>query len=150
VPTAWTLAPKARLAFAYRPDWPVVVGGFLFGIGAVVNGGCAVSTLTQLAMGDLGAGFALLGLGLGFALHELWIGPLLRIPLPRSSPLPKQTRLNRLDSSKGQPKALAERGAPQLRAEGEAGVTSTRIGDSGSKPGCYLVRAEACCVAPNR
>src|SRR3712207_182179 len=87
LPAAWTVAPKAHLAFGYRPDWPVAVGGFLFGIGAAVNGGCAFSTLTHLAMGDLGAGFALLGLGLGFALHELWIGPLLPMPLPRPSPL---------------------------------------------------------------
>jgi len=62
-----------------------VVGGFLFGIGAAANGGCAFSILTHLAMGDLGAGFALLGLGLGFALHALWIGPLL--PVPQPSPL---------------------------------------------------------------
>ena len=43
-----------------HPDWPVAVGGFLFGIGAALNGGCAFSTLTHLAMGNLGAGFALL------------------------------------------------------------------------------------------
>jgi hypothetical protein len=87
LPLAWTVAPEVHLAFGYRPDWRVAVGGFLFGIGAALNGGCAFSTLTHLAMGDLGAGFALLGLGLGFALHGLWVGPLLPVPLPRPSPL---------------------------------------------------------------
>jgi uncharacterized protein len=87
LPLAWTVALEAHLAFGYRPDWPVAVGGFLFGIGAVINGGCAFSTLTHLAMGDLGAGFALLGLGLGFSLHGLWIGLLLPVPLPWPSPL---------------------------------------------------------------
>jgi uncharacterized membrane protein YedE/YeeE len=87
LPLAWTVAPEDHLASGYRPDWPVAAGGFLFGIGAAVNGGCAFSTLTHLAMGELGAGFALLGLGLGFAVHGLWIGPLLPVAPPQPSPL---------------------------------------------------------------
>jgi uncharacterized protein len=86
-PLAWTMVPGAGLACSYPLGWPVVVGGFLFGVGAAVNGGCAFSTVSHLAAGDLGAGFAMLGLGLGFALHEAAIGPLLPAPAPRPSAL---------------------------------------------------------------
>jgi uncharacterized protein len=87
LPLTWTMVPGARLACSYPLGWPVLVGGFLFGMGAAVNGGCAFSTVSHLAAGDLGAGFAMLGLGLGFALHEAAIGPLLPAPAPRPSAL---------------------------------------------------------------
>jgi hypothetical protein len=56
-------------------------------MGAAVSGGCAFSTVSHLGAGDLGAGFVLFGLGLGFGLQEMWIGPLLRPSAPAPSPL---------------------------------------------------------------
>ena len=58
--------PDARL----RPEsWALTLaglgGGLLFGLGAVVNGGCAISTLTRLGGGELGMLGALLGFGFG-------------------------------------------------------------------------------------
>ena len=42
-----------------------VVGGFLFGIGATLNGGCAISTLTNLASGRLSMLFSIMGMAVG-------------------------------------------------------------------------------------
>jgi uncharacterized protein len=85
LPLAWAMVPGAHLALSYPLGWPAAAGGFLFGVGAALNGGCAFSTVSHLAAGDLGAGFALLGLGFGFALHDAGIGPLLPTPEPRPS-----------------------------------------------------------------
>ncbi len=40
-------------------------GGFIFGVGAVLNGGCAFSTLTRLGDGKVGMLLSLMGFGLG-------------------------------------------------------------------------------------
>ena len=58
--------PDARL----RPEsWALTLaglgGGLLFGLGAVVNGGCAISTLSRLGSGELGMLGTLLGFGFG-------------------------------------------------------------------------------------
>lgn len=60
------LVPDARL----RPEsWALTLaglgGGLLFGLGAVVNGGCAISTLSRLGSGELGMLGTLLGFGFG-------------------------------------------------------------------------------------
>ena len=57
----WTRIP---LAWAWA-------GGLLFGVGAAVNGGCSMSTLTRLADGDLGMAAALAGFLAGVS---TWIG----------------------------------------------------------------------------
>lgn len=87
LPLAWAMAPGARLALAYPVAWPAAVGGLLFGIGAALNGGCAFSTVTHIGAGDLGKAFALPGLGLGFAVHDLWAASLLPASMPRPGPL---------------------------------------------------------------
>lgn len=46
-----------------------LAGGSIFGMGAVVNGGCAFSTLTRLAAGQLAMIFTLTGFCLGVAGH---------------------------------------------------------------------------------
>lgn len=61
---AWTVAVSgAILLFTTATVWPAVertphalalAGGFMFGIGAAVNGACALSTLQRLADGELG------------------------------------------------------------------------------------------------
>jgi uncharacterized membrane protein YedE/YeeE len=37
----------------YAPDLAVIAGGFMFGIGAAVNGGRSFGTLIRFAAGDL-------------------------------------------------------------------------------------------------
>lgn len=44
-----------------------LIGGFLFGVGAAMNGGCAFSTLSQLANGRVWMLVTLVGFGLGIA-----------------------------------------------------------------------------------
>lgn len=61
-----TFVPDARL----RPEsWALTLaglgGGLLFGAGAVVNGGCAISTLSRLGGGEFGMLGTLLGFGFG-------------------------------------------------------------------------------------
>jgi uncharacterized membrane protein YedE/YeeE len=60
-----------------QPTWArtplawALAGGLLFGVGAAVNGGCSMSTLTRLADGDLGMLVALAGFLAGVS---TWIG----------------------------------------------------------------------------
>lgn len=53
-----------------------IFGGFLFGVGAAVNGGCAFSTLSHLASGDLWMLTTLLGFCLGVACLSV-MGPMI-------------------------------------------------------------------------
>ena len=55
-------------------SWMPILGGLVFGIGAVLNGGCAFSTLTRLGAGDLGMLFTLLGFTLGVATTGVGMG----------------------------------------------------------------------------
>ncbi|EKV26674.1 hypothetical protein C882_2183 [Caenispirillum salinarum AK4] len=76
-PMVW-LAPAVEPLPIVWPTLGTLLGGVLFGAGAAVNNGCAVSTLTRLGSGDAGYGLTLVGLGLGAALAAL----------PPSSPEP--------------------------------------------------------------
>ncbi len=63
-----------------------MLGGFVFGIGAAITGGCAMSVLQRLADGDLTMALTLLGLGIGvlaWTLLDVAIGPapLVRAPV---------------------------------------------------------------------
>lgn len=87
LPLSWAMVPGLHFAPGYPLDWPVAAGGFLFGIGAALNGGCAFSTVTHLGAGDSSQFSTLLGLGLGFALHGSWIGPLVSSAALRPGPL---------------------------------------------------------------
>lgn len=52
--TVLLLSPASAVAVLERtPHGIVLAGGFLFGVGAAVNGGCSLSTLQRLADGDL-------------------------------------------------------------------------------------------------
>jgi uncharacterized membrane protein YedE/YeeE len=52
-------------ALTRTPMFWALAGGLLFGIGAAVNGGCSLSTLTRLADGHIGMAATLLGFALG-------------------------------------------------------------------------------------
>jgi uncharacterized protein len=49
----------------FEPQIFAVFGGFAFGAGAAINGGCSLSTLQRLADGEIGMLLTLLGLGGG-------------------------------------------------------------------------------------
>ena len=66
--TVIVLAPSVAVGggfHTYEPQLLVLFGGFVFGVGAAINGGCSLSTLQRLANGDLGMLVTLLGLGVG-------------------------------------------------------------------------------------
>jgi hypothetical protein len=77
----WTIMLTGVLALVFglapQPAWTrtplswALAGGLLFGVGAAVNGGCSLSTLTRLADGDLGMLAALAGFLAGVS---TWIG----------------------------------------------------------------------------
>lgn len=48
-----------------------IVGGLMFGAGAALNGGCAVSTLTRLGSGNMGKFLTLVGFFVGALLFDL-------------------------------------------------------------------------------
>ena len=62
--------------------WLGILGGFVFGIGAAVNGGCSLSTLQQLADGDSGMLLAIAGFVFGAAgvtaIEHLWLAPVVQ------------------------------------------------------------------------
>ncbi|HEX7156030.1 MAG TPA: YeeE/YedE thiosulfate transporter family protein [Burkholderiaceae bacterium] len=49
----------------FEPAFLPACGGFVFGAGAAINGGCSVSTLQRLADGEIGMLMTLIGLGGG-------------------------------------------------------------------------------------
>lgn len=58
--------PSASGTFqVYEPRGLALLGGFLFGVGAAINGGCSLSTLQRLADGDLWMLLTLAGIGTG-------------------------------------------------------------------------------------
>lgn len=82
----WTVAIAGSLIVVFSIDpQPVygrlpfpaaLAGGFLFGIGAAVNGGCSFSTLQRLADGELGMAASLAGMILGFLGMSRWLAEL--------------------------------------------------------------------------
>lgn len=84
---AWSLVPDARLAFGYPLGWEAAAGGFVFGLGAATNGGCAFSTVSDLGAGDLAAPAAFVGIGFGFFFHGQYVAPVLLMRVPSPSPL---------------------------------------------------------------
>src|SRR5258708_31615722 len=86
IPLTW-LMPEAR---GHQAEWALsaltLVGGGIYGTGAAINGGCAFSTLNQLADGKL----RMLGALLGFCL-----GVVIVVAFARSGslPLPSSIRL---------------------------------------------------------
>lgn len=70
-----TLALTPLLPAAGNHGWKLSVytlaGGAIFGMGAVINGGCAFSTLTRLAQGRLAMVFTLAGFCVGLAGHAM-------------------------------------------------------------------------------
>jgi uncharacterized membrane protein YedE/YeeE len=85
----WVIAVTFVIEFFFHPVsarplqvWGfsalALVGGFVFGVGAAVNGGCALGTLGRLGSGELRMLFTLLGLvaglaGGGYAQMRQWL-----------------------------------------------------------------------------
>lgn len=62
-----------------------VAGGFCFGLGAAMNGGCSFSTMTRIVDGEVGKLFTLAGFAVGVVAleilsHEMWV------PRPQQAP----------------------------------------------------------------
>lgn len=68
------------------PSWGNLIGGFLFGVGMVLAGGCVVGTLYKLGAGSFASLLAFLGLIAGSTLyaefHPLWIRLVKAMTLP--------------------------------------------------------------------
>jgi hypothetical protein len=54
----------------YAPDLTVIAGGFMFGIGAAVNGGCSFGTLIRFGAGELSFIASFIGMAIGVWLHR--------------------------------------------------------------------------------
>ena len=69
------LVPDIRgQAVGWTVSIAAITGGLIFGVGAVVNGGCAFSTLTQLGAGKVAMLITLLGFALGSAVSADYLG----------------------------------------------------------------------------
>ncbi len=53
LPLIWLFPSDAALGPVWKLSIVAAVGGFVFGVGAMLNGGCAVSTLWKLGNGQL-------------------------------------------------------------------------------------------------
>lgn len=62
---AWVAPFSLVVAASWKLTMYTIGGGFLFGVGAAINGGCAFSTLTRLSSGDLGMIISLVGFLVG-------------------------------------------------------------------------------------
>lgn len=64
----WITLEGPPLSPGYWPSTASLIGGFVFGLGAAVNGGCAFSTLNKLGSGDFGTLGTLVGFVAGLFL----------------------------------------------------------------------------------
>ncbi len=67
----WWIGAARPAPLNFGITWPGVFGGVLFGIGAVCNRGCALSTLTRLGNGNPGMIVTLSGFAVGVTILEL-------------------------------------------------------------------------------
>ena len=65
LPLAWLLPRSAMLSEDAPVTWTVLAGGALFGIGAALNGACALGTVAQLTRGRTDYLATLVGIILG-------------------------------------------------------------------------------------
>ena len=82
----WWIGAAHRAPLSFGIAWSGVFGGVLFGIGAVLNGGCAFSTLTRLGNGNLGMIVTLSGFVAGLAIYALIDLPTTDIGYIRAAP----------------------------------------------------------------
>ena len=59
-----------RLMVRHEFHWTYLVGGLIFGLGAAVNGGCTISTVSRFSSGDLAMLFTMIGWLAGWILWE--------------------------------------------------------------------------------
>jgi len=57
------ISPARNENYAFHPE--AMLGGVIFGVGAVINGGCSMNTLIQFCRGRLGLIFSFIGFALG-------------------------------------------------------------------------------------
>jgi uncharacterized protein len=78
VPLSWSHALPLHFAPPMKVTLLVGLGGFIFGLGAAVNGACVFGTLTKIVSGDFSYLFVLPGLWLGsvaLGLADLQLSP---------------------------------------------------------------------------
>lgn len=63
--TLWAIPDNVVTATGWRLSATTLYGGFIFGVGATINGGCAFSTLTRLGSGNIGMIVSLVGFTIG-------------------------------------------------------------------------------------
>ena len=74
LPFFWFTAPSGPYLGGWALTVTAVVGGFLFGVGAGINGACAYSTMTRLADGEGRMAATILGFALGVSVFVWLIG----------------------------------------------------------------------------
>lgn len=83
----WWLGVESSPKMATGLAWSAVVGGLLFGVGAVLNGGCAIATLTRLGRGNFGMLLTLIGLVSGIAIIQAFDSAVPVLNDTRAAPL---------------------------------------------------------------
>ncbi len=83
----WLAGDAVAPATAWRLSLLALVGGFVFGVGAVINGGCAFATLTRLANGQIAIVLSLVGFCSGIAGYGIMVGALSLPTLEMGEPL---------------------------------------------------------------
>jgi len=75
----WSLVLSVLVTWLFKIDTTqeygftvfAILGGLMFGVGATINGGCALHTLSRLGTGDFGMTLTILGLTLGAVLTKV-------------------------------------------------------------------------------
>jgi uncharacterized membrane protein YedE/YeeE len=81
----WVWPESAAPRTAWNLTLPALAGGMIFGVGAALNGGCSISTLTRLGAGNLGILLSLIGFCVGLWVESI-MAPALSGPSRASVP----------------------------------------------------------------
>jgi hypothetical protein len=87
IPIVWLVPATHADMTGWGFSGVALLGGFVYGIGAALNGGCAFSTLNQLADGKLRMLVTFAGFCFG-VLTDLALARTGRLPLPARAPVP--------------------------------------------------------------
>jgi hypothetical protein len=82
-----SLAGEGAVLVRHQLSWFHVLGGVVFGVGASLNSGCTISTLSRLSSGEIKMFFTLLGWLAGWGIWDSLGFSLLNLPMAPANPL---------------------------------------------------------------
>jgi uncharacterized membrane protein YedE/YeeE len=80
VPVVWLVPSAISSASGWELTTTALIGGFIFGLGSTINGGCAFSTMTRMMDGELRMALSIAGFAIGVFAFVTFVDLKLLVP----------------------------------------------------------------------